>query len=119
MARSTIAVRGLGAPFWGGPVIELQALADRFEIHELLARYARAVDDHDWDLYRSVFTDDAYIDYRSAGGIDGPRDVVAAFLEEAFAGITWAQHYITNVEIELDGDAATVHAMFYNPMQFP
>jgi hypothetical protein len=65
-----------------------------------------------------VFTDDAYIDYRSAGGIDGPRDVVAAFLEEAFAGIAWAQHYITNVEIELDRDVARVNAMFYNPMQF-
>lgn len=80
---------------------------DKLEIHELLARYARGVDDKDWDLYRSVFTDDAQI------------DEVAAWLAEAFADIAWSQHYITNIEIELDGDTAKVRAMFYNPMQLP
>jgi hypothetical protein len=29
------------------------------------------------------------------------------------------QHYVTNIEIELDGDTARVRAMFYNPMRFP
>ena len=38
---------------------ELEALADRLAIEDLLTRYAHAVDRHDWDLYRSVFTDDA------------------------------------------------------------
>ena len=37
----------------------------------LLYRYARAVDTKDWDLYRSVFTDDAHIDYSSAGAVVG------------------------------------------------
>ena len=98
---------------------ELRALQDRLEIHELLARYARAVDDRDWDLYRSVFTEDAHIDYTSAGGIAGSRDEVVDFLAAAFAGVRWAQHYVTNVEVELEGDAATVRAMFYNPMHLP
>ena len=98
---------------------ELRAVHDRLEIHELLARYARAVDDRDWDLYRSVFTDDAHIDYTSAGGIAGGRDEVADFLAEAFAGVRWAQHYVTNVEVDLDGDRAEVRAMFYNPMHLP
>jgi 3-phenylpropionate/cinnamic acid dioxygenase small subunit len=99
--------------------MDLRALQDRLEIQELLARYARGVDDHDWDLYRSVFTDDAVIDYSSAGSVVGTRDEVAAFLEEALAALPWAQHYITNVEIDLDGDMANVRAMFYNPMQMP
>ena len=29
------------------------------------------------------------------------------------------QHFITNVEVDLDGDRAKVRAMFYNPMQLP
>ena len=98
---------------------DLQAVTDRLQISELLARYARAVDDHDWDLYRSLFTDDAVIDYSSAGAAAGSRDDVIAFLRDAFAAIPWAQHYVTNVEIDLDGDAAKVRAMFYNPMQLP
>ena len=98
---------------------ELRAVHDRLELHELLARYARAVDDREWDLYRSVFTEDAHIDYTSAGGIAGGRDEVVAFLAEAFAAVPWAQHYVTNVEVDLDGDIAEVRAMFYNPMQLP
>ena len=99
--------------------VDLQALQDRLDIQELLARYARGVDDKDWDLYRSVFTEDAFIDYSSAGAPAGSREEVAAFLEAAFGTIPWSQHYITNVEIDLDGDTAHVRAMFYNPMQLP
>ena len=99
--------------------MDLQDVADKLEIHELLARYARGVDEHDWDLYRSVFTEDAHIDYSSAGFVAGPRDEVAAALEQGFATIPWSQHYITNVEVELAGDEAHVRAMFYNPMQLP
>lgn len=99
--------------------MDVQAVADKLEIHELLARYARGVDEHDWDLYRSVFTDDAYIDYSSAGFAAGPRDEVTAQLEQGFATIPWSQHYITNIEIDLSGDEAHARAMFYNPMQLP
>lgn len=99
--------------------MDVQAVQDRLDIHELLARYARGVDTQDWELFRAVFTDDAFIDYSSAGAAAGPRDEVIAFLETGFATIPWAQHYVTNVEIELDGDRAKVDAAFYNPMLLP
>lgn len=99
--------------------MDVQAVHDKLEIHELLARYARGVDDKDWALYRSVFTVDAHIDYTSAGAIAGSIDEVAGFLEQGFTVIPWSQHYITNVEIDLDGDSARVRAMFFNPMQLP
>ena len=72
--------------------MDVQDVADRLEIQEVLARYARGVDEHDWDLYRSVFTDDAHIDYTSAGFVAGPREEVVAALAEAFTAMPWSQH---------------------------
>ncbi len=90
------------------------------EIAALLYRYARAVDTKDWELYRSVFTDDAYIDYSSAGAMAGTRDEVAHWLSTGFGAIPMSMHYISNIEVlDHDGDTARVRAMFYNPMQLP
>ena len=93
-------------------------LSDYTEISALLSRYARAVDTKDWDLYRSVFTDDAVIDYSANGIPVGSREEIVEFMRETFsAGVTMSMHYITNIEVEFGGDddAATVRAMFYNP----
>lgn len=99
--------------------MDVQAVADKLEIQEQLARYARGVDTSDWELWKSVFTEDAVVDYSRSGVISGSRDEVAAFLEQAFSAIPWATHHISNVEIDLDGDRAKVRAMFFNPMQIP
>jgi 3-phenylpropionate/cinnamic acid dioxygenase small subunit len=98
---------------------DVRAVADKLEIQEQLARYARGVDTHDWELWRSVFTEDAVVDYSRSGVICGSRDEVADFLAAAYASIPWATHHITNIEIDLDGDRAAVRAMFFNPMQIP
>jgi hypothetical protein len=106
-------------------------VSDETEIAALLFRYARAVDTKDWELYRSVFTEDATIDYSSNGIPAGPRDDIAEFLESAFTAIPMSMHYVTNVEVDVDGgqersdtggrvgDGARVRAMFYNPTQLP
>ena len=94
-------------------------IADRIEIRELLFRYARALDTQDWSLLSSVFTPTAYLDYTSVDGPSGVRDEVVAWLERALTPVPMTQHFITNVEIDLKGDRATVRAMFYNPMQLP
>jgi len=99
--------------------MSLTRLADELEIQALLNRYARGVDTKDWDLYRSVFTEDAVIDYTSAGIPLGSRDEIAALFGKAFEAIPWTMHYITNIEADIDADTATVRAMFYNPMQLP
>lgn len=93
--------------------------ADELEIARLLYRYARAVDSKDWELYRSAFTDDAHIDYSSAGAVVGHRDEVVDWFAANFGVLPWSMHYITNIEADVDGDSATVRAMFYNPMQLP
>lgn len=93
--------------------------SDQLEIADLLYRYARAVDSKDWELYRTVFTDDATIDYSSAGAAVGTRDEIIDWFAANFGVIGWSMHYITNIEADVDGDIATVRAMFYNPMQLP
>lgn len=99
---------------------DMARVADQLEIAALLSRYARAVDTKDWELYRSVFTEDAVIDYSANGIPAGTRDDIAAFLAHAFTAIQMSMHYITNVDVEFDNSGgATVRAMFYNPMQLP
>ena len=99
--------------------MDIQEISDRLEIQGVLAKYARAVDTRDWALWRSLFTDDATVDYSSAGAIAGTRDEVAAWLAAALGAMQMMQHFITNIEIEISGDTADVRAMFYNPMQLP
>jgi 3-phenylpropionate/cinnamic acid dioxygenase small subunit len=98
--------------------MDVQQVCDELEITPLFSRYARAVDTKDWALYRSVFTDDAYIDYSSAGVIAGSLDEVTDFFSQDFTALVlMSMHYITNIESEIDGDTARVRAMFYNPTQ--
>ncbi|TMM15909.1 MAG: nuclear transport factor 2 family protein [Actinobacteria bacterium] len=91
-------------------------LADRIEIDDLLTRYATAVDTRDWDLYKSVFTADAVIDYTSSGGIRGKLAEVTEWLSDALSGFSMSQHMVTNRDIRVTGDAATSRSYFYNPM---
>ena len=99
--------------------MDMQTLGDRLEINDLLTRYAHSVDSKDWTLYRSVFTDNAFIDYESAGGIKGDREAVANWLEKTLAGFPMTQHLISTIDVKIDGDRASVRAMFYNPMGMP
>lgn len=97
--------------------MDLRTLSDRAEIADLLSRYARGVDDKDWILWRTVFTDDAHLDYTSAGGPAGSREDIAAWLEASFAHIEGAHHHITNIEITINGDEADAVALFWNPFR--
>ena len=93
---------------------------DTIEIQQLLARYSRSLDTRDWELYRSVFTEDAYIDYAASGGLTGRRDDVVEWLIKTLGTFEWSgMHYITNIEAEVQGDSAGVRAAVFNPMQFP
>jgi len=98
----------------------LQRLLDEAEIARLLTRYATAVDSRDWDRYRSVFTPDAWIDYTSAPhGEAGTLDETVDWLSKNLTILPLTMHYITNIDAQIDGDTATVRAMFYNQLQIP
>lgn len=105
--------------------MDIQRISDKLEIASVLNRYARAVDSKDWDLLRSLFTADAELDYSSIGGPAGDRDEVCDWLERSLALMPMTQalnhqhRSVTNIDADIDGDTATVRAMFYNPMLFP
>ena len=96
----------------------LQYLLDRLAIADFLTTYARAVDTKDWDLYRTLFTADAHIDYTAAGGIEGSVDEVVSWLATTMEMFSATQHLVSNEMVTIDGDTATVRAMFFNPMHF-
>lgn len=100
--------------------MDTQELSDRSEIATLLARYGKAVDRKDWQLYRQLFLPNASIDYTSAGGIQGNTETQALWLEDALAQFPTTQHMIANIDIEfVDADTAVVEAIFHNPMVMP
>src|SRR5262249_49301790 len=94
--------------------MNVQELADRVEIVELVARCLIAVDDKDWDAVAACYTEDARIDF---GGRIGPVDgsgKVAEVLRRTLETVDVTQHLVTNSVVRLDGDHAThvayVHA---------
>ena len=97
----------------------VRALADRVEIDDLLIRYASAIDARDWALLDTVFTIDAALDYRSAGGICGPYPAVRDWLASVLPMFTWTQHLILNRSVTIgdDGEEAQARSAFLNPNQ--
>jgi hypothetical protein len=95
----------------------LAMVSDRLEIDDLLTRYATAVDSRDWTLLDTVFTDDAHLDYRSAGGIRGPYGEVRDWLASVLPIFTWTQHLVVNraVDFRPGGGTATAVSVFHNP----
>ncbi len=50
---------------------QIQEIADRLEIQDLLTSYCTAIDTKQFNDLGCVFTPDAFIDYTSAGGGKG------------------------------------------------
>ncbi|WP_113700990.1 nuclear transport factor 2 family protein [Nonomuraea lactucae] len=92
--------------------MDTREIADRLEIANLLARYTHAVDSGTWDLLDEVFTPDAVIDYRAAGGIRGTRAEVKEWLASALAGWPGRLHVIGCTRVDFGHGEAQVSASF-------
>lgn len=98
--------------------LTLQEMADRFRIQDLLYREARAIDTRDWGLWRSCYTEGADIDWRENGAIRDRRDAAGAWLAKVCENfpVPAYQHFVTNVEIDIDGDTATTRQLQLIPI---
>jgi hypothetical protein len=102
--------------------VELATVMDRLAVDGLVTDYAVAVDDGDWTAYEALFSPDGRVDYRSAGGIEGPARDVAVWLADSMRLFPMRQHLIVNRRVRFGilerdtGDTARVQADYINPM---
>lgn len=90
--------------------------ADRYEIEQLLYRYAWMADQREWDLMDSIFAEGGTIDYTSTGGKKGPYRETLAWLDRALSGWPINLHFVTNIHIAFEGDVARSRCYFFAPM---
>jgi hypothetical protein len=97
-------------------MLSQQEISDRFEIHQLLIDYSTAIDQRRFDDLDGVFTEDAYIDYREMGGIDGRFPEVKAWLAQVLPNFPAYAHMLGNFDVRIDGDTASSRTILFNPM---
>jgi ketosteroid isomerase-like protein len=83
------------------------AATDRNAVLELVAAYATALDTKDWQLLRSLFTDDAHVDYGGSVGSGNGPDEITAVIRRPLETLDATQHLLGNSVVQLDGDSAT------------
>jgi 3-phenylpropionate/cinnamic acid dioxygenase small subunit len=100
-------------------MLSQQELSDRFEIQDLIYRYAELIDSKQFEELRNVFTADVHVDYSAMGGGVGNLEETLAFLRAAVTTELFpnTQHLNANVQVVVDGDTATGRVMCFNPMQ--
>lgn len=97
-------------------MLSLAEISDRFEIHQLLIDYSTAIDQRRFDDLDRVFTEDAYIDYRAMGGIDGRFPEVKVWLAQVLPNFPAYAHMLGNFDVRIDGDTASSRTILFNPM---
>ena len=95
------------------PGVQLQYLTDRAGIENLLGKYAKAVDFGTPEEYASLFTKDGVIHMQGKDfeGRDAIQKMISPVLAKPAEGAPprrRLRHILSNVDIELNGDTATV-----------
>lgn len=83
----------------------VREMQDRVAIDELRSRYARTIDNRDWEGYASLFAEDAVVEYHGRGRFEGPAEV-KQFVEENVA-YDQSVHMAHMPTVTIDGDEAT------------
>jgi len=87
----------------------VQQLIDQAAISRVVTAYATAVDSRDWALFRTLFTDRVFIDFRTFHPSlyrDVPLDELVS-ISQGLEGFDATQHLSTNHVHAIDGDRAT------------
>lgn len=90
---------------------------DRYEIEQLLYRYAWMADQRKWELMDSVFAPGGTIDYTSTGGKSGAYRPTLEWLDRALAAWPLNLHFINNIHVEFHApEVASSRCYFFAPM---
>ena len=88
--------------------MDLQQLLDERIIYRQLMRFARAMDEGNWDDLANVTTED-FVSDTGMGDIHG-REACVEFMRSFIDNCGTTQHLLANVVIDIDGDSATSSA---------
>ena len=81
-------------------------MIDQEELRLLMYRYSDAIDNRDWKMYRSCFTENAIVKV-VPGSRQWPIDELIALIGPQFANFSGTQHIVTNHMFKIEGDKAT------------
>lgn len=92
----------------------LDTVADKVEIQELESRYAWAVDEGRLDSLAELFTEDARLSLNPPGQHLEGRAAILAWFRGYCEEWGWQsrRHYITNLQVEVNGSTAAARAYF-------
>jgi hypothetical protein len=91
-------------------------IADRLALQDLIARYAVAIDNRDFDALDPMFAPGARIDFSTFGGPIGELAEIKTFLAESLPMFERSQHMMGLPLIDIHGDAASARTSCSNPM---
>jgi len=83
----------------------VRELHDRAMISELLLRFARALDERDWEGYAALYADDGVLEL--PWGPPRPKAILAEDTEANLGRFAATHHISSKHQISLDGDSAT------------
>ena len=92
----------------------LDRITDRFEIQDLLAKYAQGVDRRDWTSVREIFHEDAYDDH---GEYKGSVDGFINWVSRRHQDVAQSMHFLGNCLIEFSGEDKALVETYYIAMQ--
>ena len=85
--------------------MDLQTLLDERNIYRQLVRFARAMDERDWESLGQIAAEDIRAEL-GTGPLAG-RDAMIALIRRYLDNCGTTQHLLGNVLIEVSGDEAT------------
>ena len=91
----------------------LRRLEDVEAIRTLDAVYCRLLDDGDWPALVQLFTPEGVFD--GLRRVEGRADLLAFFAELAEAGLTAFWHHVSDLEVAVDTDTATLRSLLWQP----
>ncbi len=93
---------------------KIQRLIDESDLRDLIHRYAFGLDHQDWELWRSVFTDEVRFDMSDFAPEPPPRFLPAEknvrAMQRMFAEFDATQHFMGSHRYAIDGDTAVITA---------
>lgn len=102
-------------------MLDVATLIDEREISALVTRYAKALDDADWESFRGCFADRVEIDTSAFRGVPPSvmdRDAWVDRVRSSVELFDVVLHYSTNHVVEIDGDHGACHSYALNVHEY-